>query len=930
MSIDAIDGPEIRDGAARSDIDAAVFAEQIALLYRQRAVIPVNLVIAGGLVIAVWSLYPHWILLAWLGLFIGLIATRSLLGARYQSAKPLPAVAPRWGRIFALGAFATGALWGLSGSIILITPDPVYHSFIVFVLGGMVAAGIVGNAAYLPAMLGFMAPSMLPIIAALIVRAGTPQLVMALMLSAFTAVIALVGRNINRSIIENLQLRLEQSILARKLRVSEAAMAEAQAISRVGGWEEDPATRIATWRPETFRIYGVDPASFKPSYDTMLARVHPDDRAAVGRSFVELNPDRGSTEIDYRIVMDDGAIKFIHGAARAIYDARGHALRIFGVVQDITERKAVENSLQFANILLTTEMEASPDGILVVDANRDVISSNRRFADMWKIAPADMAVRKDEVFLAAVTASVKCPKEFLARVQHLYDHPDESGHDEFETVDGRTIDRHTVALHAPGGQDLGRVWFFRDITERKKAEAQALRTARYDGLTGLPNRGVFVEALGHAIANTKRGETRFAVIYLDLDHFKDVNDTLGHPAGDELLKAVAERLRSNTREIDTVARFGGDEFAVVAPDIAEPADAAALADKLIKAIATPFLIDGNDIHTGASIGIDLYGPESVDAEALLSHADVALYRAKSEGRGGFRFFTDAMDAEVRTRVALGTELREAIDSNQLFLVYQPQVSIETGRINGLEALVRWRHPRRGILGPGSFVPVAEKIGIVAKLGHWVLWAACRQAEAWLAAGIAPVRIAVNLSALEFKTPLELEKDVVAALAATGLPPRLLELELTETVMMEASREHSDVLGRLRQLGITIAIDDFGTGYSSLDYLSRFPVDRIKIAQNFVRNLETTPRNAAIVKATLGLARELSIAVIAEGVETEKQLELLRGWGCGEAQGFYFAKPLAEEDVTAMLRAGRTGPQAVMGDWLKNGPVAGPKEIPKVA
>jgi diguanylate cyclase (GGDEF)-like protein len=427
----------------------------------------------------------------------------------------------------------------------------------------------------------------------------------------------------------------------------------------------------------------------------------------------------------------------------------------------------------------------------------------------------------------------------------------------------------------------------------------------------LANRGVFVESLRHAISNAKRTGRSFAVIYLDLDHFKDINDTLGHPVGDELLKAVAARLRANTREADTVARFGGDEFAVVAPEITEPADVAMLAEKLIKALAEPFALLGNDIHTGASIGIDLYGPDALDAETLLSHADVALYRAKAEGRGGYRFFTEAMDSEVRTRVTLGAELREAIDSDQLLLQYQPQVSTESGRINGLEALVRWRHPRRGLVGPEVFVPLAEKIGVVAKLGHWVLWTACRQGKAWLDAGIDPVRIAVNLSALQFKTPQVLEKDIVAALTETGLPPGLLELEITETVLMETSREHSDILARLRQLGVTIAIDDFGTGYSSLDYLSRFPVDRIKIAQNFVRNLETTPRNAAIVKATIGLARELSITVIAEGVETLKQVELLKGWGCGEAQGFYFAKPLGEAEATAMLRTGRTRPQATI-------------------
>ena len=266
-----------------------------------------------------------------------------------------------------------------------------------------------------------------------------------------------------------------------------------------------------------------------------------------------------------------------------------------------------------------------------------------------------------------------------------------------------------------------------------------------------------------------------------------------------------------------------------------------------------------------------------------------------------------MDTEVRTRVTLGAELRDAIESGQLFLVYQPQVAIHDGRITGLEALVRWHHPVRGILGPDFFIPLAEKIGLIAKLGHWVLWTACRQAKEWLDAGIAPIRIGVNLSALQFKTPLALENDIAAALAVTGLPARLLELELTETVLMEASREHNDILLRLRQAGVTIAIDDFGTGYSSLDYLRQFPADRIKIAQNFVRHLETMPGNAAIVKATIGLARELGIAVIAEGVESEEQLTLLKSWGCGEAQGFYFAQPLTTEDVTPLLRQGKLLP-----------------------
>jgi diguanylate cyclase (GGDEF)-like protein/PAS domain S-box-containing protein len=579
-------------------------------------------------------------------------------------------------------------------------------------------------------------------------------------------------------------------------------------------------------------------------------------------------------------------------------------VRSVGTVQDVTERKLVEERIIFTNTLLKTQLETSPDAILVVDENGRITSFNQRFAEMWQIQTELIDEGNDAPVLAAVAGAAKDQVKFLARVQHLYRHPEEAGHDEVETTDGRFIDRHTAPLRSDTGRYLGRIWFFRDITARKLADAQILRMARYDGLTGLANRTVFMERVRQAIARAKRGGKGFAVLYLDLDHFKDVNDTLGHPVGDELLKSVAARLLSHAREIDTVARFGGDEFAVVVADIGEPADAAILADTLIKALGDPFSIGGSEIRTGASVGISVYGADQPDAETLMSQADVALYRAKGEGRGDYRFFTDAMDTEVQTRVTVSGELRQAIAGGQLFLVYQPQVEMETGRITGVEALVRWRHPERGVLGPGEFVSVAEKSGLILGLGHWVLLEACRRAKAWLDAGIAPGRVAVNLSGVQFKRPIELEKDITAVLAETGFPPSMLELELTETVLMEASLEHNDVLLRLRRSGITLAIDDFGTGYSSLDYLRRFPADRIKIAQNFVGRITTVPGNAAIVKATIGLARELGMMVIAEGVDSDEQLSLLRGWGCRDAQGFYFSEPLDRVDIEPLLRRGK--------------------------
>ncbi len=453
----------------------------------------------------------------------------------------------------------------------------------------------------------------------------------------------------------------------------------------------------------------------------------------------------------------------------------------------------------------------------------------------------------------------------------------------------------------------------RQFRRQQLQNDQLRQMSRSDGLTGLANRVVCVEAVERLIARARREGKRFALLYIDLDRFKDVNDTLGHPVGDELLKEVAARIRSNVREVDTVARvpltvrdgdtvarFGGDEFAVVAENAGDPGDAARVATRLLGVLTAPFMILGTEIRIGASIGIELCGADIGVAETLFSHADVALYRAKEEGRGTFRFFTAEMDLEVRTRVALEAELRQAIGGDQLFLVYQPQIDMGSGSVIGLEALVRWRHPDRGVLSPGVFISVAERAGLIGLLGHWVLSEACRQTKAWLDAGLTIATVGVNVSAMQFRASGEMETVIDSVLAETGLPARLLELELTESVLMEASSHHHDVLQRLRRTGIKIAIDDFGTGYSSLDYLRRFPVDRIKIAQNFVGGLGTMPGNAAIVKATIGLARELGITVIAEGIETAEQFALLKAWGCSQGQGFYIARPGLPEDLALLL------------------------------
>ena len=676
-----------------------------------------------------------------------------------------------------------------------------------------------------------------------------------------------------------------------------------------GFWDRDVANGRDFVSPMWKRMRGFDPQDkVCDGFKGWLTRVHPEDQDRILSD--AHRRDQNATDQDvvaseHRELHHDGHWMRILSRQRTVaWFPNGEPARIMGVDTDVTRVKEAEEKLQFANTLLRIEMDASPDGILVADANARVLSFNRRFADMWKIPINVLEEQDDAPVLRAVTSAVVNPEAFVARVRHLYAHPEEEARDEIQTRDGRSIDRHSEVLRTANGEHLGRVWFFRDITERKQAEAQMLRLARSDILTGLANRLVFLEEIQGAIAGVRRGGKPFAVLYLDLDQFKDVNDTLGHPVGDELIKAVAGRLRANVRESDLVARFGGDEFAVLLREIREPADAAAIAEALTRAMREPFIIQDYDIRSGASIGIAMFEADEPSAETIVARADVALYQAKSDGAGGYRFHTDVMDREIRTRVTLGSELREGIASGQLFLVYQPQVALATGRITGLEALVRWRHPVHGVLGPNRFIPIAEKSGLIATLGHWVMREACRQTMEWAAAGCAPDVIAVNLSGVQFKRAFELEREIAVILAETGLPAYKLELELTETVLMAASQEHNDVLAQLRQKGVRLAIDDFGVGYSSLDYLRRFPADRIKIAQPFVAQIATEAGSAAIVKATIGLARELGMMVIAEGIETFAQLDLLRSWGCREGQGYFMARPLAVEDVTPLLKLGR--------------------------
>ncbi|MFN3389678.1 MAG: putative bifunctional diguanylate cyclase/phosphodiesterase [Allosphingosinicella sp.] len=452
----------------------------------------------------------------------------------------------------------------------------------------------------------------------------------------------------------------------------------------------------------------------------------------------------------------------------------------------------------------------------------------------------------------------------------------------------------TISVCYEPMRDGGWVTTHEDITERQAAEARIAYLARHDPLTDLPNRVVLSEALDSALVRTARGE-QVAVMCLDLDRFKAVNDTLGHSVGDALLRQVAARLKDRVRETDVVARLGGDEFAIVEVGSVQPTGATQLADRVISALSQPFHIDGHEISVGCSIGISIAPEDGRIAEQLLRNADLALYRAKSEGRGQHRFFAAEMDERMQVRRRLELDLRRALGAGEFQLAYQPLITVESGAVAGFEALLRWEHPVRGLVMPDEFIPLAEEIGLIVPIGDWVLRDACATAAAWPRG----TRVAVNLSPVQFRGG-NLVQSVIRALSASGLAPECLELEITEGVLLTNSSETLEMLHSLRGLGVRVAMDDFGTGYSSLSYLRAFPFDKIKIDRSFVHDILEDPEAMAIVRAVTDLGRSLGMSTTAEGIETKEQLAQLRLDGCTEVQGYLLGRPMDAGEALALV------------------------------
>jgi diguanylate cyclase (GGDEF)-like protein/PAS domain S-box-containing protein len=464
------------------------------------------------------------------------------------------------------------------------------------------------------------------------------------------------------------------------------------------------------------------------------------------------------------------------------------------------------------------------------------------------------------------------------------------------------IEDSSAPIHDRHGQVTGAVMVFHDVSAARAATLRMSYLAQHDSLTGLPNRILLNDRLIEAMALAHRHRRQLAVLFLDVDRFKYINDTLGHVIGDRLLQSIAQRLLGCVRASDTVSRQGGDEFVILLPEVTHAQDATVCADKILEILRSPHRVDEHDLHATGSIGIVTYPDDGTDADTLMKHADFAMYHAKDSGRDNRQFFKRDMNLRALERRALENGLRYALGREELTLHYQPKINLETGDIVGVEALIRWLHPDLGLVSPAEFIPIAEECGLMVPIGQWVLGQACHQAQAWQDIGLAPIRIAVNISAVELRAE-DFLKCVGVILAETGLEPRFLELELTETFLVQDSTATLAVLQDLKQLGVNLALDDFGTGYSSLNHLKRFPIDTLKIDRSFVRTITTNSDDASIVCAVISMGKNLHMRVVAEGVETRAQLSFLQDHECPFGQGYYFSQPLTGQACTQVLRRG---------------------------
>lgn len=574
----------------------------------------------------------------------------------------------------------------------------------------------------------------------------------------------------------------------------------------------------------------------------------------------------------------------------------------------IEERTATLNQ---SLSLMRATLESSADGILVADNSGKINDLNNKFLEMFGISSAEIKNYNFDSLIQYITEQIDNSTAFTSDLKQIKEQSKESCIGHINLKDKRILEYYTQP-YTLNDKTLGRIWSFRDITIRSSFEEKLQYQATHDVLTGLPNRVLLLDRIRQAIAKSDRNKKMFAVLFLDLDRFKLINDSLSHDVGDEVLRIVATRLQAHMRKEDTLVRLGGDEFVIVVENIKNENDIINFCNQLLGAFKEPFIVYEHKLILSTSIGISIYPKDGNSIDLLLRNSDTAMYHAKDLGTNQFQFYTEELNKQSLLRLEKEAELRSALENNEFFLYYQPQVDIKAEKLVSVEALIRWQHPTKGVILPVDFIPIAEETGLIVPIGEWVIRTACQQNKAWQDAGLTPIRVAVNITTKQFRL-FNFIDMIKTILQETELQPEYLELELTENIIINNIDMINNV-HKLKEMGVQISLDDFGTGYSSLNYLREIPVDRIKIDQSYIQHIESGRGDDAIIQAIIAMAKSLNLEVLAEGVETKKQFEFLKAQKCAEVQGFYFSKPISSYECEKLLKDSKQ--LKILGDLIK--------------